>query len=123
MISDRQLTRISLIITILGTISLIIFSYFSNYRRVEISDINYNLIGQKIQTFGKVESEPRLSKNTLLLIISDRNNAKINVVMFNVKEIFINKYDEILIFGKVAEYKDELEIIADKIEIVYRYEN
>ncbi|MEM5778948.1 MAG: hypothetical protein QXJ96_00840, partial [Candidatus Aenigmatarchaeota archaeon] len=97
MISDKQLNRISLLITIIGIIFLIIFSMFTTYREVELSKIDYNLLGQKIQTFGKVANEPKLSKNTLLFIISDENNNKINVVMFNVREVFINKNDKILI--------------------------
>ncbi|MEM7816281.1 MAG: OB-fold nucleic acid binding domain-containing protein [Candidatus Aenigmatarchaeota archaeon] len=123
MISDKQLNKISLIITIIGIISLIIFSIFTAYREVKISEINYNLLGQKIQTFGRVISEPKLSKNTLLFIISDENNNKINVVMFNMKEIFINKDDKILIFGKVADYNNELEIIANKIEVIEKNKN
>lgn len=118
MISDKQLTRVSLTITILGIISLFIFSMFSNYRKVEISSIDYNLLGQKIQIFGIVDNDPKLSKNTLLFVVSDENNRKINAVMFNVKEIPIKKGDKILIFGEVAEYKNELEIIVNKIEIL-----
>lgn len=118
MISDKQLTRISIAITIIGIIFLVIFSFSTSYKKVEISEINYNLIGQNIQTIGKVYSEPKISKNTLLFILSDENHNKIDVVMFNIKEIFIEKGDKILVIGKVAEYKNNLEIIANKIEVI-----
>lgn len=118
MISDKQLTKISLLITIIGIIILVIFSISITHKEVEIKDIDYNLLGQKIQTFGRVVNNPKLSKNTLLFVISDENNNKINVVMFNVKEVFINKGDKVLIFGKVAEYNNNLEILASKINII-----
>ncbi|MEM5825959.1 MAG: OB-fold nucleic acid binding domain-containing protein [Candidatus Aenigmatarchaeota archaeon] len=118
MISDKQLMRISLIITILGIIFLSIFSILTTYKEVKIDEIDYNMIGYKIKIFGRVANDPKLSKNTLLFVLSDEDNNKINVVMFNVKEIFISKGNRILILGRVGEYNNELEIIASKIEVI-----
>ena len=116
MISDKKISLISLIITLIGIFFLFIFSYFVEYKELEISSIDYSSIGMNVKVVGYVKNEPILKNNVLLFSISDKSNKSINVVMFDVKQFNISKDDLVLVIGKIEEYKNELEIVAKSIK-------
>ncbi len=100
----------------LGIFFLFTFSYFIEYKELEISSIDYSSLGMNVKVIGYVKNKPILKNNVLLFSISDESNKSINVVMFNVKQFNISKDDLVLVIGKIEEYKNELEIVAKSIK-------
>jgi len=116
LISDKNISIICLAVSVIGIFCLFAFSYFAEYKEVNLSSIDYSYIGLNVKVSGYVKNEPILKNNVLLFSISDISNKSLNVVMFNVNEKSILKGDKVMIFGRIEEYRDELEIVAKIIK-------
>ncbi len=108
--------RISIIIFLIGIIILYISGNLYSPKLISISEINSDKIGQVVKIKGEI-SELNYKKNNLFLEISD-GNSDIFVIEFNVKNNRFEKYQNIYVTGEVNIYNQELEIIADKIELI-----
>lgn len=121
MISDKQLTRISFLITIIGIIALYFIVQFTEPVKVEIGDISHDMVGNYISLSGYIEDGPQWDKGNLFFILGN-GKENIKVIMFaketkkqqELKEL--KKADRVHVIGRVDEYKNELEIIASSIE-------
>ena len=110
-----NLFKISVIIAIIGIISLYFITNFLE-NKIDISQTRDNF-GEKVTVKGDVGNIFRKNGHTFFRIYDF--SGEIKVVAFkksNIPEAAeMKKGDKVSVTGKVAKYQNELEIIADKI--------
>lgn len=110
-----NILKIAVIVSVIGVVSLyFITNYFDN--KIDISKANDNF-GDKVTVKGSVGSVFRSNGNTFFRLYDF--SGEIQVVAFQKSSIpeaeQIKKGDQVAVMGKVSKYKNELEIIAQKI--------
>ena len=108
-----KLFRISLIISLLGTFTLLLILEYQELPFSKISEINKDQIETKIKTQGTITSIKE-TPGLYILTIKDSNSI-ITTIVFKEEQIALTKNSLVEIEGKIQEYQNELEIIADKI--------
>ena len=112
----QYLFKIALISAILGTILLIFLSNTLEPKLIEIKDID----AQKINSFVKVSGNITNIKdveNMLIINITDKSGS-IKVILYRGDEIIsLNKGMQIVVAGRIIEYKSQLEIEANSVKI------
>lgn len=88
---------------------LYLISQFLPYKEVKISDINMNMLNERVLVSGKISSVYH-SKETTFLNLSQENNS-IKIVFF--RNINFKKGENAIIKGVVQFYKNEIEIIGN----------
>ena len=113
---NNRLTKLSLIISILGTFLLLVLSEVISPPLVKINEINEDYLESKIRIQGILIS----IKETpgLYLLNIKESNGIINAVVFKNSELELKKGDLIEIEGAIELYENTLEIIADKITLL-----
>lgn len=111
---EKNLLRVAILCSIIGILILIIISKNIEPQKLNINQITKEHIGQPIQTEGTIFSIKTAEEFTILEI-KDKT-GKIKVMAF--QNLTLTKNNKVLIEGTVKEYKDELEIEADKIKIL-----
>jgi DNA/RNA endonuclease YhcR with UshA esterase domain len=107
----------------MGIIFLFVFAQAIETEKMDIVNIDKSTIGSNIEVFVSVVSY-YASNGDYFLKVSD-NTGNIMAVLFkNEAGIFdvskLKKGQKIKITGKVSEYKGNLEIIAYKIDFIYK---
>lgn len=110
----RILFGISLITALVGLFSLILLSEFSEPEQVKMVELE-SRIGQRVIVQGEITKIAQ--KENVNFFEVKGNTGKINVVAFG-QMGKLAKGLQIKVYGKVTIYQNELEIIADKIEVV-----
>lgn len=119
MISDAQLMRVSLIISVIGIIALFLIVQFIEPAKVRVSEIDDSMNGQIIATEGMIKEMTKMGGNFFITLYDEKDIA---VVMFKIqaeKNDFVYQMkngDWIRVEGKVAIYRGDLEIIAENIK-------
>ena len=116
MVSDSQLIKLSLFITIIGILTIFILTLFIKPLEISISEISTSHFGREIITNGTIISYS--SNGNIFMTISD-GKSEIKAVIFenNAANAYnLNNGDRILILGEVNNYKGELEIIVTEVE-------
>lgn len=91
--------------------------------KMDIADIDKSTIGNNVEVFADIISYYASNGNYFLKISDNTGNA--TAVLFknvaSTNDISkLEKGQKIILTGKVSEYKGNLEIIADKIEFIYK---
>jgi len=107
---EKHMLKISLIFSILGIIVLTVMPKTPG-EITQIEDLTKKDLGRTITTQGIIENIKTLPTITIITL---KNKESIKVVLFDPNNK-IKKGDKVKITGKVKLYKNELEIIADKI--------
>ena len=110
-----NMLKISIIVAIIGIISIyFITNYLEN--KIDISQANEHF-GEKVTVKGNVGQLFRKNGNTFFRLYDFSGDIK--VVAFKKSKIpeaeQLKQGDIVSVTGKVSKYKNELEIIADKI--------
>ncbi len=110
---DSTLLKISLIISITGIFLLLFILEFSEVKPFQIKDISKEQLELQVKIQGEIVS----IKETpgLYILKVDDLTETLTIIVFKEEPLNIKKGMYVEITGKVQEYKDELEIIADKI--------
>ncbi len=111
--NNKTLLKISLIISIIGTFILLILANTLPIKQYKIKDINDNLIDKKIQIQGQITNIKNY--DALKIITIKDKTASINTIYYTNNKLNLTKNQTITVIGTVREYKQELEIQADKI--------
>ncbi len=109
--NEKFLLKLVLLISVLGLILLYMISRNVVVDDTTIEKITNEEIEGKVVVNGIVK-EINTKGNTTVLVISQESDIK--VIVFS--NINLSKGEVVKIFGKVSEYNDEKEIIAEKIE-------
>ena len=108
---DRTIKIVSLSLAIIGITGLGAVSLQSGYTPVNIYEISENMAGKKVVVNGTVHSS-YVRENNLFMSLED--SGIIKIVMFN-SGISASKGERAVVYGRVNVYKNELEIVAEKI--------
>jgi DNA/RNA endonuclease YhcR with UshA esterase domain len=110
-----NILKISIIVAIVGIISLFLISRLLTEETIEISELK---IGQIERISGMITSVYISRDDHVFLKVAD-NTGEITVVAFknsNIDEAYdLEVGEELSVLGRVDEYKGELEIIAKEI--------
>jgi len=109
--NEKFLLKLVLLISVLGLILLYMISRNVVVDDTTIEKITNEEIEGKVVVNGIVK-EINTKGNTTVLVIGQESDIK--VIVFS--NINLSKGEVVKIFGKVSEYNDEKEIIAEKIE-------
>ncbi len=120
MLSDPQLMKLCLAMSVIGVIALFFIVQFIEPKELSILDISQSYVGREVITNGNISSYAVNSGNIFIELTDLNSNEAINVVVFekdaNTLNTELKKGDKIKVTGKVAFYKNELEIIASSVE-------
>ena len=109
---DKKLIRLTLILSILGLVSLSIIADYSEPKSIKIISAEEN-IDRTVIISGKINNF--ISKPTVTLFNLVDNTGKIKAVSF--QDIsWVKKCSEAEVTGDIALYKGQLEIIVDSIK-------
>jgi len=110
---DETLLKISLIFSITGIFILLFILEYSQIDLIKIQNITQDNLETQVKIQGELVSVKE-TPGLYILKIDDQSKA-ITVIVFKEEPIEFKKGTYLEITGEVQKYKDELEIIADKI--------
>ena len=108
----ERLTKIAIIMTIVSLITLYSISTNRNLEEKQINKINNEDIESQLTINGKIN---RITELEDVYFLELQQISKITIVVFKDEKINIEKDDYVEIEGKVDEYNNNLQIIANKI--------
>ncbi|MDI6721467.1 MAG: hypothetical protein QMD85_03690 [Candidatus Aenigmarchaeota archaeon] len=111
---DRELKILSLLLTAAGIAGLAAISIQNEYTPVRVYEINENMIGKRVVVNGTIYDISLKDKNVFMTI---EDIGFIKAVAFHPVNISLKKGMNITVYGKVNVYKNELEIIEEKLDI------
>jgi len=106
------LLKISLIISLLGSLILLLIMNFQEPKLMKISDINSDLINKQIKVSGKIISYRNYTNDFTILTLED-DSGKIDAIC-NCPNL--QKNINVTIIGRVDEYNKEIQININKIK-------
>ena len=106
---DSTLLKISLIISILGILILFFIADTSKIKEVDVKELE-DYKDKTVKIKGVVEQVTKTESATFLKV---KQPSLVTVVVFEPLDITSGNYVEVT--GKVDEYNDEYEILADKV--------
>ncbi len=112
-----RLLKISFIASLIGILILIIVVNSLPTRLIEIGDIDETYLGKRIAIQGTIFSITNYEDQNFQTMVIKNQSDLIHVIS-NSKMPINKTSDTLLITGKVETYNDELQINADKIEIL-----
>lgn len=108
-----KLLKACFLVSLFGILLLLFLSEVMQPPLTEISSINKNILGKSLSLLGSVVSEKNMGDFKVLELCGN-SSACISVILNSKdKNNFTGK--DIIVVGKLAEYKNELQIEADKI--------
>ncbi len=113
---NQTLFKIAITTSFIGIILLLFLSQKIDASAYQISDISTKNIDEKIKINGvatKITEKP-----TVTFITLKDDTGTITVVIFNKEKLNIKSGNNIQVYGKISEYKGQLEVIADSIKKV-----
>ena len=113
--NEKELLRFSIGIAILGLCVLFALAQEIDVDLISIDTITNEFIDQKVTVAGTVVSVKQLDDMTLFDVQGVDSVRSILVVVFEQMNISIEV--KIVVSGTVTEYKGQLEIVADRVEI------
>ncbi len=109
----RVTTRTLIISIFISLFTLFIYvKFFDLYNYMKLSEINMNLLGEKIEVCGYVSNlhnSPKYSS----FYLSDGLNSSIYVIFF--KDVNVNSNDFVCIRGSIKLYNHKLEILGETL--------
>lgn len=111
---DNKLFSLSLILSFLGIVLLLFISENISPKKMDISSITRSQVDKDVVVAGKIVSVE--NKNSLLLLTLKDETDSIDVVVFEPEGIVIKSGQDIKVTGKVALYRNKLELIARSID-------
>jgi RecJ-like exonuclease len=110
----RSLLKLSLITAIVGIFLVVVLANNLEPGTKNISIINEKMIDEWIKVRGNITNQHHINGLTIITIYD--GTAGINSIIY--KEMPDLEGTEVIILGKIIEYKNELEIQIEKIEII-----
>lgn len=110
--NETQLLRICLSVAVIGIVSLFFLTKTLEAKEVKISSITPEYIGQTISTSGTVSKIAFNNEMTFITLEADEENFPV-VFFQEIKDVFSG--EQIVVSGKVQEYKGNLQIVGEHI--------
>jgi DNA/RNA endonuclease YhcR with UshA esterase domain len=112
---QKQLLKISLAITLIGIINLLIISNIQKAPLTNISEINTNQLNKNLKIQGTIFNIKSFNQTNFQIISIRDSTGKIDITSNQILDIKNNH--NITVIGKVVDYKQYLQIQANKIII------
>ena len=112
---SANLLKLALFLSILGLFILCIIANFVPPPKVNLVDVESRL-GQKIIVEGEVVKATIMPTVTFLDITDGKN--KVTAILFGLPNERLSKGDRVRIFGSVARYKGETEMIITELTLI-----
>ena len=112
---NHKLLKISLIISLIGTFSLLLILEYQEIPLYKIEQITKEQLETKVRIQGTIL---KIKETPGLYILDIRDTKTITTIAFKEEQINFKRNSFVEIEGKVQEYQNELEIIADKIILI-----
>ena len=109
----RKLLKYSAIISLIGIFLLLFLSINLPVKEYKITELTKKMTGTKVEITGKI-TKINIYSGLETLTVSDNTN-KITVLLDKPSNISINK--TVRVIGILEEYKNSLEIRADRLSI------
>jgi DNA/RNA endonuclease YhcR with UshA esterase domain len=117
---EKGLTLLSLACSLVGLFTLYAGALLIRPPAMEIASVNEEFVGKKISVSGEIISSYEHSDGHLFLKIKDNSGGVITVPIFSKLRSQLEEQIELLdilqVVGKIQKYKNEIEIIPEKIE-------
>lgn len=113
-LNEQQLYKLSIILGIIGLITLLGSGKYLKPDKVPVSEITKEMNGEKIRTKGAV-SNPERVKGHLFFDLKWRGDT-VTVAEFN-SDRKLNNGEKVDIEGSISMYQGNLQIVANKIQI------
>jgi DNA/RNA endonuclease YhcR with UshA esterase domain len=112
---DSTLLKISLAVSVTGIFIILYLVEFQNRLPDNLNEITKDQLDSLIKVEGEVT---KVTKTPGLLILNIKDNTgTTEVIAFTSQESLIEKGMKVEVTGRVQEYQNKLEIIADEIKI------
>jgi len=108
--------KISLIISIIGVFLLLLISNILEPKLIEIKNINKNLLDKKVRIQGEIINIKSYNNSDFQIISVKDKTGKIDITIDKILNLKNNQ--TIIATGTITEYKQYLQIQADKIFLV-----
>ena len=113
---NKTLSIISLTIAIIGILILLILSNTIKPESIKIKNLDDTYLNKKVEIQGKIQSIKTYKESNFQIITINDSTGKIDITIDN--PINITKNQTIIAIGKVTEYKNNLQIQAEKIQLL-----
>lgn len=111
----ENLFKISLILSLTGIFLLLLLSSILEPKLTKIQDINDKLIDKKVKIQGQIFNIKNYEDSNFQVISIKDETGKIDVTTDKILNLTNNQ--NITVIGAISEYKNSLQIQADKILI------
>jgi len=108
---QKTLLKQALIISLIGILLLLFLSNILTPKLIKISEINKKILNKNIKIFATIKSIQ--DKETFKILFVSDSSGEIQVLC-NCKNN-IKENQEVIILGKVTEYKETFQVQANKI--------
>lgn len=109
-----QIEKIALATAILGTIALLILSFYLEPKIIEIGQINEKMIDKIVMIRGNITDVKEKEGITIAKIQDNiEDNASIDLIFYKNQKIEKEMYE---VIGKVTEYRGKLQIEVQRMK-------
>ena len=115
LMNEKTLLQLALSFSFLGVIILFLFLQNSTLPSSMINQLSDDDL-DKTKLLNGTITQIRTIKNTTFIKLSQTN--EIDLILFDAPETNFKINNKIQVQGRVDEYKDNLQIIADKVEVI-----
>lgn len=112
---EKVLLKLSLIVSLTGILILIFISNSIEIKEYKISELNKDTIGKDVKVEGRIT---RITETPGLYIFNiEDETGEITAIAFKEDPINLTKDIQVILEGKIIEYKNKLEIEVQQITI------
>ena len=111
----RTILKIMLAFSILGVFMLLFLSQTLEPKKISISDITKDFLGEKVSVEGKIISLKQYNDKTFQVLIIKDSTGNITAIANSERGFRINNSINYTIIGEVQEYNNSLRISISKL--------
>jgi len=111
-----NLLKTSFSVSLIGIFLLLLLANISTPKQISIGNITDKLLNKKVQVQGTIFNIKSYENSNFQVISIKDSTGKVDVITNQILDL--KNSDEILIIGTIKEYKQYLQIQADKIIIL-----
>jgi len=108
-----MITKLSLILSLLGIITLLILANITEPEQINIKDITIKNLNKKAKIQGEVVRIKSYEKSNFQIIKLKDSSGEIEITTNKILDLKNNQ--ELIIIGRITQYKNSLQIQAEKI--------
>lgn len=113
---EKDLLKIALVCSLIGILIILFIVYKYEVPNYNIKDIDKSMLNEKVSIKGQIN---RITETPGLYILNIKDSTgEITVVVFKEEDLDLLENNLVEVEGEIAEYKNEVEIIAKQIKVL-----